>query len=181
MKQDTSISSYQEKENQQKAKLLSSVLWGTLSIINSSILLAIIVLPENYIRWSLIIVFITLLCLTLIYLNRKGWTKISSAIFTFSVIAVMITLGWSAGGMESPAMQDIPIMVMVAGILLGWRMGLLSAIVALLGGLFLVFAQIGGYFGKTSSRKRMPLGQRTDAQNLEAQPYRRIIRAFRGD
>jgi len=114
------------------------------------LLLAFVVLPENYLRWSTIIASFTLLCITLIYLNKRGLTQLASLLFSFSIIAMCLILGWTAGGMMAPAMQDIPIVVMIAGILLGWRMGLLSALMVLSGGLLMVVADRFGYLPPSS-------------------------------
>lgn len=136
---------YQDYDNKQRSKLLRSILWGVLIMVNTSVLMICIILPENYRRWIIVIATFLILCTTLLYLNKRGWTQAASYLFSFSLIAICLILGWTAGGMTAPAMQDIPVMVMITGILLGWRMGILSAFLVLSGGLIMVIAQHLGY------------------------------------
>lgn len=140
----TGVSTSELNEHTSKRRLLFQISWGTIGLATISMILACFVLPDNLWRWIMIICVINFLNLIIQLLNYKGYYCIGSAFFLFFFITIVFNLAWTAGGMKAVAMQYVPIFVLIAGLLLGWKMGLITAILGIIWGLFLTIAEYAG-------------------------------------
>jgi PAS domain S-box-containing protein len=135
---------FQDNEKTRNAKFFYSLLIGSALIITLLEIIELIVLPQNYLRWIFIIVIYNFGCLILLFLNRKGYYRLASFVFVVFLFIIIFVLAWSAGSLKSPAIQEIVIVILIAGLLLGWKEGLIIAFISILASLGLVFLENSG-------------------------------------
>jgi len=139
-----SIPAIQDSENTRKGRILIKILWGSALIVTAAEAVTAVVLPAYILRWMTITVLFDLICVGLLLLNRRGQTRMASILFIALGIAIIFGIGWTGGGVKSPVMQFIPVPVVIAGLLLGWQAGVLTAIVVAFTGLSFVMAEFSG-------------------------------------
>lgn len=133
-------SQFADEELNQKANILFKLLFGAAIIITSAAIFLWVVIPQYYIRWIYVLFFVNGSCFVLLSINKKGYTKKVSYYFVTTCIILIIFFAWTAGGVKAPVFQLFPLIIMFAGILIGWRQGLVFGIIASLVGLFFVLA-----------------------------------------
>jgi PAS domain S-box-containing protein len=130
-----------DSESTRKAEIAFKIVSGSMIIVSSLLFMQCFTLSQYYLRWIITLVVFDLSGALFLFLNRKGHTRIASVMFVAFLIVIILGLAWSAGGIRSAAMQTVPIVVLVAGLILGWREGILVGIVTIVGGLCLVVAE----------------------------------------
>ena len=80
-----------------------------------------IVLPQNILRWILIICLYDLVSFGVLLLIRKGLAKSASSVFIGFLILMIFGAAWSAGGIKAPVIQNIPILILGAGLISAGR------------------------------------------------------------
>ncbi len=133
-----------KKENLAKAQILYKLLAGTMAIATILLLLLWIALPQNSMRWISSIFVFDLICLGLLFLNRKGNTSIASGLFISLCISTIVFLALFGGGIRSATIQIIPVVVLMAGLVQGWKAGLFTGLVTAVIGLGLVLLELWG-------------------------------------
>src|SRR5262249_31566895 len=73
-------------------------------------------------------------------LNRRGWTRTASWSLVLALIAVVTYRAWQLGGMNGAVSPFYVILVMMAGVLLGIRAGVITALLCIACGIGLVVA-----------------------------------------
>jgi PAS domain S-box-containing protein len=136
-----SNSTFQDSEINHKAEIFFKLVWGSMVIVTIFEIIEWLFLPQNYLRWIFIICSYNFICLCLIYLNRKGNFLIASFLFVIFLLVLIFGLAWSAGGIRSTAIYALPLIVLTAGLLLGWKNGMLIGLIAIMGCLGLVFSE----------------------------------------
>lgn len=131
----------EDSESTRKARLFFQLVAGSALIVTAAIIITIFVLPQNLLRWLLIIGVVDVSSIGLLLVNRKGHTRIASFLFVGMWISSVFMLAWSTGGSRAPAIHLIPVVVLVAGLMLGWKQGVLTGLVAVLGSLGFVVAE----------------------------------------
>ncbi len=132
---------FQDTESTRLARIFFNLLVGSAAIITILELLDWYLLPQNYLRWLFILGVYDITCLGVLVLNRKGHIRLAAYIFIGFVLALCFGLAWSSGGMQSRAVESFPIVVLFAGLILGWKRGLITAMITVLCGLGLVAAE----------------------------------------
>ena len=146
---------YYENDKARKKRLFLRLALGSMLIITTMLLINCFVLPQYVQRWIITICIFDLSGLIVLLLNRKGYTRFASFILVSIIIAQILGLAWSAGGIKAPAMQTIPIVVVMTGLILGRKQGLLIGLIVSLGSLLLVLAEVRGIL-PTSSVQHNP-------------------------
>ena len=123
-----------------KAGILFQFLWGTIVIVTLMEAVDCLLLPQNSIRWLAITLVMDATGLSCLALNRQGRTQLASYLLLGLVFTLTMALAWTAGGMESPAIQLLPFIPLLGGLLLSWRAGLLIGVCCALFELGLVLA-----------------------------------------
>ena len=103
------------------------------------------IVPLNYIRWMTILVVFDLASAALIVLNRMGYARFAASVFIIITLIIIFTLSWSAGGVQAPALLNVPVVIIAAGLLLDWKVGIVCGVLSLAGGTFLVIAEYAGF------------------------------------
>jgi len=103
----------------------------TIVIVGTVLLLAMIVaVPELWVRWLALTISLDVICLVVWMVTVRGRTRAAAWILTSSVWALFTIAAYTAGGLGSPAIAAQLVIVVAAGLLLGWRNGLLVVVVA---------------------------------------------------
>ena len=95
-----------------------------------------------------------LLTTVLLVLNRRGWTRTASWCLVLGLIAGVTQRAWMQGGLNAPVAPLCVIYVMMAGVLLGTRGGVITALVCVAGGVGLALAEEAGTL--TAVRRAVP-------------------------
>jgi len=135
---------FDDFDKSRKALILYNLVLGSDIIMSITELLMCIIMPHNIVRWLLIVFFYNLLTVFLLYVNRKGYYKVAAYLFVFSLFLFVTILSWFAGGIKAPAIHNFPAIVLAVGIILGWRKGLISGIIAAIIGFVFVLADFNG-------------------------------------
>src|SRR5262245_34909311 len=112
---------FDDPEQAQTAKLLFSVLGLTLILFLVSLIQSVLMEPANYLRAlrpSLIVFAISTVSLVLIY-RRK--LVLASILYLVQMWIAVTASAISGGGMATPAVQGYLLVVLAAGLLIGWR------------------------------------------------------------
>ena len=110
---------FEDKEITLKAQIFFKLVIGSAIIVIFIEVFELIVLPQNYLRWIFIICSFNIVSLGLLFLNRKRMTRVASYLFASLLIVLIFGLAWSVGGIKAAAIQEIPIVVLAVGLVLG--------------------------------------------------------------
>jgi PAS domain S-box-containing protein len=146
----------EDKNIIQKEKIFSNLVWTTAILITIMMAAACALIPMHLTRWLIIASAIDLLSLLVLFLNKKGLTKLASYIFVISLIIMSFVLGWTGGGINTPAVQFIAIVVLIAGLTLGWKEGLIVGLIGISGAMGLVLAKQFGILTSNSIELNPP-------------------------
>ena len=92
------------------------------------ITLVMILHPAAAFRCIFVITFVSSLGFTLLHLNRRGQTRLAASLFVSGLIALMTMLAVGAGGVRSPGVSMYCVIVLMTGLLLGERSGMIAAL-----------------------------------------------------
>jgi PAS domain S-box-containing protein len=101
-------------------------------------------LPGRIIRWSGITVAVGVACIGALMLNRRGRVRTGSILLLTVTWIAASASAWSAGGIAAPAMTTYLCLILIAGLLLGYRASIATGIVCALSGLALVLFDAAG-------------------------------------
>ena len=134
----------QAEEQAQASIALERVLWSfiTAALV---ILTAVITLPEYTRRWLLQAASYFVISVVLLILNRRGYTRGASIILIVGVWAVLTVSALTGGGVATFAAIAFLIIIFAAGLLLGSRAGLATALVCILTNLVLAIMEATGH------------------------------------
>jgi PAS domain S-box-containing protein len=138
------LPTFQDDELTIKSQNLNKIIVGTAFITMLSGFILWFLLPANYIRWVTLQLIMLLVSSGLLTLNWKGYTRAASILYVCFGITMVLGMAWSAGGIRANAIQYLPSIVLIAGLILGWKEALITCLVAILGGLFFVIADNTG-------------------------------------
>lgn len=131
----------QDSENTRKAQVLFNLAWGTMIIITSVVTSLWFTTPQYSFRYFSAICIINLGGVVCIALNMKGYTRKASILFLCLLYAAIYGFAWTGGGISALVYQLLPATILLAGLLLGWKEGVITTFVAVFGGFGLVLAQ----------------------------------------
>jgi PAS domain S-box-containing protein len=107
-------------------------------------LLIAIIIPETIYRWLLVVGVIESAGLILLALNKQGHTRLVSQWLIFVIWAAATGMAVTGGGTSSNAMAIYFIVVLVAGLVLSGKAGIITAVLCSLTGLFLAYLEYSG-------------------------------------
>jgi PAS domain S-box-containing protein len=122
----------------QKARPFLMLVWGSVILFSITSVLVGFFMSQSFLQWILAVVIYDFVCLGLIFLNRKGLTKLASYIFIGTLVALINALAIVAGGIKTPVFLTFPLIVLVSGLLLGREMGVLTGLFGIINGLVIV-------------------------------------------
>ncbi|HKS06801.1 MAG TPA: ATP-binding protein [Gemmatimonadaceae bacterium] len=121
-----------------------NVAWATLAVALSLFALVFIAQPGTWLRVVGAGAAVTVICLTSVGVTRHGRWRAGAWILIGGLVATIAILSLSAGGVRSPGTGAYLTFVLMAGVLLGARSGILTGVVCALIGLALVIAETNG-------------------------------------
>jgi diguanylate cyclase (GGDEF)-like protein len=102
---------------------------GTAALLGTPLMLAaIIALPESWPRWLGLAILLDLICAIVWVMIGRGRARQAAWLMTLSMWALLTAVAYTTGGLESAAIAAQLVMVVVAGLLLGWRRGVYLAV-----------------------------------------------------
>lgn len=135
----------EDAEATRKARLLFWLLWGLVGLLALMAAADCLFLPENSSRWVRMLLLVNGPCLVFLALNQRGYTRLASHLLLWVLFAVLIGMAWTAGGIRSGAVQALPLVGLIAGLLLNWRAGIMTGLVCVVCGLGLALAESAGF------------------------------------
>ena len=121
--------SLQESESKRKAELLFMLVVGFIIVTSITEIAFIITLFHHFIRWFIIVVTFDSIGIILLYYIKKGYVRTCSVFFTFFCVIILLYMSWTAGGIKSQAVQILPIIVLLSGLLLGKKNGIMMGLI----------------------------------------------------
>jgi PAS domain S-box-containing protein len=131
-------------EKNRAAQLLYGLLWLTMGAFTLLAISTAIFQSENNSRALIstsLIILISIICFVLL---AQGRLIPASALFVFQLWLVVTISAITGGGMETPAVQGYLLVILAAGLLIGWRWGLLTGMISTFTQLAITYAENGG-------------------------------------
>src|SRR5688500_15451833 len=113
----------------QRARIFHEVTLATMAVAGTRLLLIIVVAPSLIPRPVAALPGVNAIGFCLLPLNRRGHTRLASIVLVSCLIGLVTTLSLTAGGIRSPGVTAYLIFVLMAGLLLGPRLGMVAAAV----------------------------------------------------
>jgi PAS domain S-box-containing protein len=126
------------------AKLVYGIALGFALIGAPCVLALALVFPDTAMRWVGLAIVAELVSLTVLAVVRWGHPTIASYVFLVGMAGYIAWSSWTAGGFAAAAIPAVVLLVFSAGMLLGWRASVVSAVLVCLSLLGLAAAQIAG-------------------------------------
>lgn len=140
------------REGGQRARVFHSVAVAVL-LTGSFLLLAVMAMDTGFTPRGLgALAVLIVLCLGLIELNRRGRVRLASILLVAGLGILVTSLALQAGGIRFPGITLYPILVLLAGVLLGPRAGLVTGGVLAATGFALTLAEELGWLGAPTVR-----------------------------
>jgi len=135
---------YEDRASARKERILVYLVVAAAVLVSVTEIANCFIVPLNYLRWMTILVVFDLASAGLLVLNKMGYARFAASVFIIITLIIIFTLSWSAGGVKAPALLNIPVIIIAAGLLLDWRAGMVCGALSLAGGTFLVIAEYTG-------------------------------------
>ncbi len=136
---------FQSSESTRKASIFRNLVLGSMVILSFLSIISCFILPQNTQRWIFLFVTFNTTSSILLVFNRKGLIKIASILYIGLFAFLIFYFAWTGGGIRSQAVQFIPLVILISGLLLGWRLGILVGSFEILCSFFLVLAEYQGF------------------------------------
>lgn len=131
---------FEDEEKSRIAALLHIIL---LSIMVAGIVYAVvwlIIAPNQIERLGMIAIAYPIALISL-FLMRRGQVKWASIVLSSAMWLLMTFGAATSGGVQSPSFNSYIVTILGAGLLLGWHVGLVFAILSMLSGLLMLYAE----------------------------------------
>jgi PAS domain S-box-containing protein len=132
---------FADKEKSAHSRILHLVICGTAFVAVSLLTLIMIFEPATVSRAASAAAFIASMGLILLHINRRGRTRSAAMLFAGGLIATITVLAITAGGVHSPGVTMYFVIVFMTGLLLGERIGTITALVCVALSLGLLLAE----------------------------------------
>jgi PAS domain S-box-containing protein len=119
---------FEDSEKNSKAMVFYYLVAGFMGLIALVELIFIYLLPENLMRWVYLILFFSISCSFLLFLNKKGHLLTASYLFIFISSALIFAMAYTAGGIRAFGIQILPVLVLTSGLFLGRKNGIIVGI-----------------------------------------------------
>ena len=130
---------FDSEEKTQHARMVHTVACTTMLVVTLILSAVLFLLPSNVARFLTTVGSVNIAGLVVLLLNRRGYTRAASVVFVAVLVLLMTGLAPTAGGIRAPAMTFAVIIVMMAGLLLGERVGTSTGVICVAIGFGLLF------------------------------------------
>jgi PAS domain-containing protein len=131
-----------------RAKRLRAVAFGTFAALAVQMVALMAIDPPHWSRRATALAIVAVLIGLVDLINRRGRTGVASWVFVLGLIAMATQRAWGAGGINSAAMAEYAIFILMGGVLLGQLGGFVSAAACTVGASILVAGQLLGRLPK---------------------------------
>ena len=135
---------FASEEQTQHARMVYTVACTTMLVVTLIVSAVLFLLPSNVGRFLAVVGSVNIAGVAVLLLNRQGYTRAASVVFIAVLVLLMIGLAPTAGGIRAPAMTFSVIIVMMAGLLLGERIGIYTGVTCIVIGFGMLLAEICG-------------------------------------
>ncbi|MEX2180325.1 MAG: ATP-binding protein [Gemmatimonadaceae bacterium] len=136
---------FESEERTQRARMVHVVALSAMTIVTALTLAMLVAQPEHRVRMLGLVAFVQALGLLVLEANRRGRVVLAATGIVAGIVATIAAMALPAGGVLSPGVSMYSVLVLMAGILLGERAGVITAIVCAAIGLALVLLDATGY------------------------------------
>jgi signal transduction histidine kinase len=128
-------------EQSERARTFSSVAVTTMVVTTTLLIPVGLLSPGGMSRAAANIAFVDAIGISLLLLNRRGWTRTAGWILVLGLIALVTYRALDQGGIESPGTAVYILFPILAGVLLGETAGVITGVLCATVGLALVVMQ----------------------------------------
>src|SRR6185436_17596830 len=132
-----------DQEQAHVSRALEVILWTLMAAV-PLLLFGIFLIPSFAWRWVAITFSFYGLCIPTFFLNRRGHTRLAAILLIAGLWILLTVFAMTAGGIASYAAIFYLVVIFVAGLLLGPRGAIITALLCILTGLGLVIIEMGG-------------------------------------
>lgn len=143
---------FADEEQTQKARTFHGVAWWTLVVTTFFLLVMAAMQPQLLARRASTISTMTALFVGLLWLNKRGHTRLASWLLVLGETAIVTARAYTSGGVSAPALSLFVYLCMIGGTLLGTVGGVVSG---------LLLAGVGLWFALLQEAGRLPPPQIT--------------------
>jgi PAS domain S-box-containing protein len=122
---------FEDKEKARITSLLYGVGWFTIWVFILFGLLGFFLVPENGLRSIYTGLFITFFCIITLYYNQRGNVFFASLLYISQLWVIFTYLSLTRGGIFALAVTGYLVVIMAAGLLMGWKAGFYTAVACL--------------------------------------------------
>jgi signal transduction histidine kinase len=145
---------FADKEQTRRARMLHSLAWSLLLVINLQSPIPFLLLPQYWPRWLGSLLAINFTLPPLLLLNRRGHTRLAGVLLLVVLWLFVTGRAFTAGGIHAPIVLAYVVNIFMAGLLFGARGGVIAGVAFCLTALGLVLLEMTGHLpesGFTSS------------------------------
>jgi GAF domain-containing protein len=140
----------EDDDRTRSAATLNTIGWSTIAILVMILTIRIIQGQDtNLVEVNLILTAIMITIAIMLYISRQGYVKTASLLFVISVWIGLSYLTWVADGIRDVAFFGYFIPIIMAGLLLGWQGAISFAVLSILSGWVLAYAETTRMFAPT--------------------------------
>ena len=136
---------FASEEQTQRARMLHAVVLMTMVISTVFLITIMIEQPAALLRSLFSASSVNLLGVVMLAVNRRGRTRMASVLFVTGIVLVLTILAPTDGGIRASAVTGYLVVALAAGVLLGERAGVVTALVCAFLGLGLVVTEELGF------------------------------------
>jgi len=118
---------FTSEEHAQRSRLFRQLAIGMMAVATPVLVLLMLVQPTQRVRAAAALAAVTVLALVLLAVNRRGHTRAASIALVAGLVTLVTAMSFAAGGIRSPGVTMFFIFVLMAGLLLGQRAGIVTA------------------------------------------------------
>jgi GAF domain-containing protein len=136
-----------DDDRTQSAATLNTIGWSTIAILVMLLTIRIIQAQDtNLVEVNLILTAIMITIAFMLYISRQGYVKTASLVFVVIVWLGLSYLTWVADGIRDVAFFGYFIPILMAALLLGWQGAIGFAVMSILSGWVLAYAETARIF-----------------------------------
>ena len=118
---------FTSEDHAQRSLLFRQITGGMMAVATTALVVLMFVQSEQFTRALAALVAVNTLGLVLLAVNRRGHTRAASIALVAGLVTLVTAMSFSAGGIRSPGVTMFFIFVLMAGLLLGQRAGIVAA------------------------------------------------------
>ncbi len=134
---------FEDAEKTRIAYALNIIVLTVLALAVIFSIFSIMVIPD---QWVIVIPesALVLVGLGILSLMRRGYVRFASSLFSLVLWVIITLVTITSGGVRTPGFSTYTTVILIAGLLLGWRVGIGFAGLSALAGLGMLYAEVNG-------------------------------------